>query len=53
MAWAGANRAALREMGANARREYEAKYTPAVNYHQLMAIYADAIAVTQSRTNHP
>lgn len=53
MAWAEANPAALREMGANARREYEAKYTPAVNYHQLMTIYADAIAVTQPRTNHP
>lgn len=53
MAWAETNPEALREMGANARREYEAKYTPAVNYRQLMTIYADAIAVTQPRTSNP
>lgn len=45
MAWAETNPAALRAMGTSARREYEAKYTPAENYRQLMAIYADAIAV--------
>jgi len=44
MAWAEANPGALREMGANARREYERKYTPEVNYRQLMTIYSDAIA---------
>jgi len=53
MAWAEATPDALREMGANARREYEAKYTPAVNYRQLMKIYADAIAVMQPRANNP
>ena len=44
MTWAEENPDALREMGANARREYEAKYTPEVNYRQLMTIYSDAIA---------
>lgn len=53
MAWAEANPAALREMGANARREYEAKYTPETNYRQLMTIYADAIAVAQPRAGNP
>lgn len=32
--------AALRAMGREARREYEAKYTPQVNYAQLMQVYA-------------
>jgi glycosyltransferase involved in cell wall biosynthesis len=44
MAWADANPVALREMGLNARGEYEAKYTPEINYGQLMSIYADASA---------
>ena len=52
MAWAEANPAALREMGANARREYEAKYTPEVNYRQLVTIYSDAIAAARSRASH-
>lgn len=43
MAWAEANAGALREMGVNACREYEAKYTPEHNYEQLMAIYAQAV----------
>ncbi len=50
MAWAEANPAALREMGANARREYEAKYTPETNYRQLMIIYSHAIAAVRSKT---
>ena len=33
----------LVQMGLNARAEYEAKYTPAKNYQQLMAIYQMAI----------
>jgi glycosyltransferase involved in cell wall biosynthesis len=41
--WAMANPDAMRCMGEAARREYEAKYTPDVNYRQLMAIYQDAI----------
>jgi glycosyltransferase involved in cell wall biosynthesis len=51
ISWAEANRAAMREMGANARREYEEKYTPAVNYRQLITIYAEAIAVARARRN--
>lgn len=43
MNWADTNRAAMRQMGMNARREYEAKYTPEINYRQLMGIYTDAI----------
>jgi glycosyltransferase involved in cell wall biosynthesis len=31
---------ALRAMGREARREYEAKYTPQENYRQLMQVYA-------------
>lgn len=33
----------MQAMGENARREYEAKYTPAINYEQLMAIYQNAM----------
>lgn len=41
--WAQAHPAAMRAMGCNARREYEAKYTPQTNYRQLIAIYQEAI----------
>lgn len=50
MTWAVAHPAEMGEMGRNARREYEAKYTPERNYEMLMAIYEDAIA---HRRNHP
>lgn len=40
--WAADHPEELRRMGANARREYEAKYTPETNYRQLMDIYAQA-----------
>ena len=53
MAWAEANPAALRAMGASARREYEAKYTPETNYTQLMTIYADAIAAAWPQASNP
>lgn len=33
----------MRAMGEAARREYVAKYTPAVNYRQLLAIYEEAV----------
>lgn len=39
IAWAEANSTAMREMGKNARNEYEEKYTPEQNYQHLMAIY--------------
>ena len=40
----------VRAMGENARLEYEAKYTqakytPVINYRQLLAIYEEAITV--------
>jgi glycosyltransferase involved in cell wall biosynthesis len=47
--WAMANPDAMRRMGEAARREYEAKYTPDVNYRQLMAIYQDAIDEVKGR----
>lgn len=50
--WAEANPDTLLEMGKRARREYEAKYTPATNYDQLMAIYAEAIATVKQGRSH-
>lgn len=44
MAWAEAHPDEMRAMGEHARREYEAKYTPEINYRQLLAIYAEAIS---------
>ncbi|MBX9660990.1 MAG: glycosyltransferase family 4 protein [Nitrospiraceae bacterium] len=41
--WAEANPRAMRDMGAAARAEYEARYTPDINYRQLMGIYEEAI----------
>ena len=38
---------ALRALGRQAREEYEARYTPARNYEQLMAIYATATERTR------
>ncbi|HET6893108.1 MAG TPA: glycosyltransferase family 4 protein [Pyrinomonadaceae bacterium] len=48
LAWAESNPEEMRRMGENARTEYEAKYTSEKNYHQLMAIYSEAIAAAQS-----
>jgi glycosyltransferase involved in cell wall biosynthesis len=41
--WAWTHPAIMAEMGRNARREYEAKYTAARNYELLMGIYDTAI----------
>ena len=41
--WALNHRDIIRDMGRAARAEYEAKYTPAINYQQLMSIYAAAL----------
>ncbi|WP_119394248.1 glycosyltransferase family 4 protein [Salinibius halmophilus] len=41
--WLLANPEKAREMGRNARAEYEAKYTPEKNLEMLEAIYAEAI----------
>jgi glycosyltransferase involved in cell wall biosynthesis len=48
IAFARANPQAMRQMGANARAEYEAKYTQQRNYQQLLSIYRDAIAARKS-----
>lgn len=37
--WANEHPAMMREMGANARSEYLRRYTPELNYRQLMSIY--------------
>lgn len=47
IAWAEANPEAMRRMGINARRVYEARFTPQENYRQLMAIYQDAMEDTR------
>lgn len=47
MTWAEANPDAMEEMGRNARRTYESKYTADANYSQLILIYHDAIAATK------
>lgn len=47
MAWAEAHPEAMRRMGLNARRAYEARFTPRENYRQLMAIYQDAMEDTR------
>lgn len=44
MAWATAHPEEMQRMGRAARAEYEAKYTPSINYQMLMEIYEDAIA---------
>lgn len=43
VSWAWSHRAELAQMGKQARREFEAKYSPEQNYLQLMQIYQRAI----------
>ncbi len=43
MQWAQQNPTQMLQMGLNARKLYEAKYTADRNYEQLIAIYRDAI----------
>jgi glycosyltransferase involved in cell wall biosynthesis len=45
--WAETHSEEMRHLGVNARREYEKKYTPELNYRQLHAIYDEAIECTQ------
>lgn len=40
--WADQHPEAMRKMGEAARKEYEANYTSATNFHQLMHIYDEA-----------
>ena len=42
--WMVENEDAVREMGQNARAEFEVKYTPEINYRKLVAIYDTVIA---------
>jgi glycosyltransferase involved in cell wall biosynthesis len=49
IAWAEANPEQMRRMGANARAEYEARFTPQKNYWRLMTIYGDAIEHVKRR----
>jgi glycosyltransferase involved in cell wall biosynthesis len=41
--WALAHPDEMRTMGTRARREYEERYTPEVNYHLLMEVYDTAL----------
>jgi glycosyltransferase involved in cell wall biosynthesis len=41
--WARLHPGAMREMGLNARAQYEERYSPQRNYQQLMDVYAAAI----------
>jgi glycosyltransferase involved in cell wall biosynthesis len=45
--WAAAHPNEMRRMGQNARQTYEDKYTPEVNYRELVAIYEEAIEERQ------
>ncbi len=47
--WASMHPGELGRMGENARRVYEAKYTPERNYEMLMDVYRQAIAQRQQR----
>jgi glycosyltransferase involved in cell wall biosynthesis len=42
----------MRQLGDNARAEYEAKYTAAANYRQLVEIYREVIANSTIETGH-
>ena len=42
--WAADHPEDMQRMGAAARRIYEARYTPEVNYHQLATVYEQTIA---------
>jgi len=47
--WAWSHPKELREMGLEARKEYERKYTAEQNYQRLMEIYQKAIGRTERR----
>jgi glycosyltransferase involved in cell wall biosynthesis len=48
LAWAIDHPEQMLEMGRAARAAYDERYTPAINYQQLMAIYEDAIAAQRA-----
>ena len=47
--WASEHPEDIRRMGRNARRIYEEKYAPEINYRQFMGIYAGAIEENRGR----
>jgi glycosyltransferase involved in cell wall biosynthesis len=47
--WAHQHPEAMRIMGANARRVYEERYSPSVNFRQLAAIYQAAVEQSETR----
>ncbi|MBC7621906.1 MAG: glycosyltransferase family 4 protein [Aeromicrobium sp.] len=49
IAWAGAHGEQMLRMGRAARAEYEAKYTPSINYQMLIEIYEESIAEVQGK----
>ena len=49
VAWADSHPRAMEEMGRAARAEFEAKYTAARNYGQLMAIFDLAVRAAATR----
>jgi glycosyltransferase involved in cell wall biosynthesis len=49
--WAHQHIEAMRIMGANARRVYEERYSPSINFGQLAKIYEAAIVQSQSATS--
>ncbi|HVC56953.1 MAG TPA: glycosyltransferase family 4 protein [Stellaceae bacterium] len=50
--WAISNMAVLDEMGRRACEIYEERYTPEVNFNQLIGIYSEAIASRAIRRDH-
>ena len=51
--WAAGHPEEMRRMGLAARRVYERKYTPEVNYRRLMTIYEQAIAENRMAADIP
>jgi hypothetical protein len=47
MQWANEHPEEMISMGKNARRAYEAHYTPEINYQQLTAIYQQVIDIAK------
>jgi glycosyltransferase involved in cell wall biosynthesis len=50
VSWAWSHTEEMAEMGQNARREYEAKYTGEQNYPMLMKIYRQVLVKTDNKT---
>jgi glycosyltransferase involved in cell wall biosynthesis len=48
--WAENNPEAMTEMGRNARRHYEERYSPKANYSILMRVYDEAVHEHEIRT---